>query len=175
MNSYEIVTERIISLLEHGVIPWRRPWSAAGAPRNLVSKQVYGGINFFLLSATKYVSRTGSRSGGRNSAVGSLHMMAVVVASYSHKARTTQNRRGRWLHERVARRLSNARCRITTLRGTAKGWRHGLLGLGCPRGWGRHFWKERRDFFERRSTSRRFRRRNAAAHTKTKIKNPIQY
>ena len=70
-----------------------------------------------------------------NSAVGSLHMMAVVVASYSHKARTTQNRRGRWLHERVARRLSNARCRITTLRGTAKGWRHGLLGLGCPRGW----------------------------------------
>lgn len=56
MNTYEIVTERIVQLLERGVIPWRRPWSAGGAPRNLVSKKVYRGVNFFLLSATKYVS-----------------------------------------------------------------------------------------------------------------------
>ena len=56
MNSYEIVTERIINLLEQGVIPWRRPWSAAGAPCNLVSKKIYRGVNFFLLSATKHVS-----------------------------------------------------------------------------------------------------------------------
>jgi antirestriction protein ArdC len=56
MNTYEIVTERIINLLEQDVIPWRRPWNAAGAPRNLVSKKSYRGVNFFLLSATKYVS-----------------------------------------------------------------------------------------------------------------------
>ena len=56
MNTYEIVTERIINLLEQGVIPWRRPWSAAGAPRNVVSKKIYRGVNFFLLSATKYIS-----------------------------------------------------------------------------------------------------------------------
>ena len=56
MNTYEIVTERIIGLLEQGVVPWRRPWSAAGAPRNLVSKKQYRGVNFFLLSATKYIS-----------------------------------------------------------------------------------------------------------------------
>ena len=56
MNTYEIVTERIIQLLEQGVIPWRRPWNAAGAPRNLGSKKTYRGVNFFLLSATKYVS-----------------------------------------------------------------------------------------------------------------------
>ncbi len=56
MNTYAIVTERIINLLEQGVIPWRRPWSAAGAPRNIVSKKIYRGVNFFLLSATKYVS-----------------------------------------------------------------------------------------------------------------------
>src|SRR6266849_4804332 len=56
MNTYEIVTERIINLLEQGVIPWRRPWSAARAPRNLVSKNNYRGVNFFLLSATEYVS-----------------------------------------------------------------------------------------------------------------------
>ncbi len=56
MNTYEIVTERIINLLEQDVIPWRQPWSAAGAPRNLVSNKNYRGVNFFLLSATKYVS-----------------------------------------------------------------------------------------------------------------------
>jgi len=31
MNTYQIVTERIVKLLEQGVIPWRRPWSAGGA------------------------------------------------------------------------------------------------------------------------------------------------
>jgi N-terminal domain of anti-restriction factor ArdC len=56
MNTYEIVTERIINLLEHGVIPWRRPWAATGLPRNLVSKKTYRGVNSFLLGATKYVS-----------------------------------------------------------------------------------------------------------------------
>lgn len=56
MNTYEIVTERIINLLDQGVIPWRRPWSATVAPRNLASKKIYRGVNFFLLSATKYVS-----------------------------------------------------------------------------------------------------------------------
>ena len=56
MNTYEIVTERIINLLEQEVIPWRRPWSATGAPRNLVSNKTYRGVNFFLLSATKHGS-----------------------------------------------------------------------------------------------------------------------
>jgi antirestriction protein ArdC len=56
MNTYEIVTDRIINLLELGVIPWRRPWSAAGAPRNLVSKKIYRGVNFFLLSASNYAA-----------------------------------------------------------------------------------------------------------------------
>jgi N-terminal domain of anti-restriction factor ArdC len=45
MNTYEIVTERIINLLERGVIPWRRPWAATGLPRNLVSKKTYRGVN----------------------------------------------------------------------------------------------------------------------------------
>ena len=51
-----IVTEKIINLLEQGIVPWRRPWSATGLPRNLVSKKPYRGVNLFLLSATKYVS-----------------------------------------------------------------------------------------------------------------------
>ena len=56
MNTYEIVTERIINLLERGVVPWRQPWAATGLPRNLVSNKTYRGINSFLLGATKYVS-----------------------------------------------------------------------------------------------------------------------
>ena len=56
MDVYAIVTEKIINLLESGVVPWRRPWSSTGLPRNLVSKKPYKGINYFLLSASKYVS-----------------------------------------------------------------------------------------------------------------------
>jgi antirestriction protein ArdC len=56
MNTYEISTEKIISLLEAGTIPWQRPWSAVGMPRNLVSLRPYRGINVWLLSASKYVS-----------------------------------------------------------------------------------------------------------------------
>ena len=56
MDTYAIVTEKIINLLEQGIVPWRRPWSATGLPRNLVSKKPYRGVNIILLSATKYVS-----------------------------------------------------------------------------------------------------------------------
>jgi antirestriction protein ArdC len=56
VNIYEMVTVKIINLLETGVVPWRRPWTSAGLPRNLVSKKPYRGINLFLLSASKYVS-----------------------------------------------------------------------------------------------------------------------
>ena len=56
MDVYAIVTEKIISLLEQGVVPWRRPWTPTGMPRNLVSKKPYRGINNFLLCASKYVS-----------------------------------------------------------------------------------------------------------------------
>jgi antirestriction protein ArdC len=71
MNVYEIVNERIISLLEQGTVPWRRPWSGTGLPRNVVSKKSYRGINHFLLSASKYVSplwltmRQANELGGR--------------------------------------------------------------------------------------------------------------
>lgn len=46
---YEIITERIIEKLEAGVIPWRKTWDAP-EPKNLISKKVYRGINYFLLN-----------------------------------------------------------------------------------------------------------------------------
>ena len=55
MDVYGIVTEKIINLLEQGIVPWRRPWTGSGLPRNVVSKKPYRGINHFLLSASKHV------------------------------------------------------------------------------------------------------------------------
>jgi antirestriction protein ArdC len=56
MDTYAIVTEKIINLLEQEIVPWRRPWSATGQPCNLVTRKPYRGINYFLLSASKFVS-----------------------------------------------------------------------------------------------------------------------
>lgn len=51
---YQIVTDKIIELLEKGVTPWRKPWNAANnaiRPQNYKSKHQYKGINFFILAA----------------------------------------------------------------------------------------------------------------------------
>ncbi|HTT77898.1 MAG TPA: ArdC-like ssDNA-binding domain-containing protein [Candidatus Binataceae bacterium] len=56
MNVYKIITNKIINLLEQEIVPWRRPWTVAELPRNLVSRKPYRGINLFLLSAAKYAS-----------------------------------------------------------------------------------------------------------------------
>ena len=45
MDIYAMVTDKIINLLENGVVPWRRPWTSTGLPRNLVSKKPYRGVN----------------------------------------------------------------------------------------------------------------------------------
>jgi len=39
MDVYQIVTDKIISLLEQGTIPWRKPWATSdGMPKNLISR-----------------------------------------------------------------------------------------------------------------------------------------
>ena len=54
---YDLITERIIAMLEAGTVPWRKPWQAkSGFPRNLVSGNCYRGINVFLLHAMSYES-----------------------------------------------------------------------------------------------------------------------
>jgi len=59
MNSqvYNRITERIVTLLEQGTVPWHKPWNAkTGWPRNLVTKKPYRGINVFLLAGMSYES-----------------------------------------------------------------------------------------------------------------------
>lgn len=54
---YQIITDRIIGLLEAGTVPWRRPWKGGSeAPRNFVSRKAYRGINLFLLHAAGFAS-----------------------------------------------------------------------------------------------------------------------
>lgn len=51
---YAIITEKIINYLEGGTVPWRKPWSDGGLPRNLFSKNYYRGINILLLASLGY-------------------------------------------------------------------------------------------------------------------------
>lgn len=54
LDVYEMVTNRIIELLEKGVIPWQKPWAEVGVPMNLISKRAYRGINLWLLLSLNY-------------------------------------------------------------------------------------------------------------------------
>ena len=57
MDVYQIVTEKIVTLLEQGTIPWLKPWATSlGMPKNLISKKEYRGINVFLLACQQYSS-----------------------------------------------------------------------------------------------------------------------
>jgi len=57
---YEMITDRIIKLLEQGTIPWIKPWSGTKSrelPMNFNSKKEYRGINIFMLACMGYSSR----------------------------------------------------------------------------------------------------------------------
>lgn len=57
VDVYQAVTDKIIAELEKGNIPWRKPWkSDECAPRNLITKKPYRGINVFLLGMAPYSS-----------------------------------------------------------------------------------------------------------------------
>lgn len=51
VDVYAMVTEKILAMLEKGVVPWHKPWKgyANGHPQNPYSKTVYRGVNTFLL------------------------------------------------------------------------------------------------------------------------------
>lgn len=54
---YQIITDRIISQLEAGTVPWRKPWTAKSQmPLNMISGKRYRGVNVFLLGCQNYES-----------------------------------------------------------------------------------------------------------------------
>ncbi len=52
---YNVITDRILSSLESGVIPWRKPWRS-GMPANLLTRREYKGVNRLLLASTSFES-----------------------------------------------------------------------------------------------------------------------
>ncbi len=54
VDVYQVVTNRIIELLEQGTVPWRKPWTEKGLPMNGVTKRPYRGINMMLLNSLDY-------------------------------------------------------------------------------------------------------------------------
>lgn len=55
MDTYSIITERIIDSLSKGVVPWRKPWNDV-IPSNYITEQTYSGINLFLLGLNDFKS-----------------------------------------------------------------------------------------------------------------------
>lgn len=55
---YQIITDRILALLDAGVNPWRKPWHTAAwkPPQNLLSRRPYRGVNIILLGLSPYAS-----------------------------------------------------------------------------------------------------------------------
>jgi antirestriction protein ArdC len=52
---YEMVTEKIVSQLDEGVVPWRKPW-IGGGPANFATGHVFRGINTWMLNAACSIS-----------------------------------------------------------------------------------------------------------------------
>lgn len=40
LDVYSIVTNKIIEQLEKGVVPWKKPWTDAGIPQNLITPPI---------------------------------------------------------------------------------------------------------------------------------------
>ena len=53
---YQIITEKIITQLESGVAPWRKPWTCQ-TPANLITQKEYRGLNVFTLAPQGFPSR----------------------------------------------------------------------------------------------------------------------
>ena len=54
---YEMITGRILSLMDDGVIPWQASWTGGGFPTNLISGKRYRGVNVFILGGAGYTSK----------------------------------------------------------------------------------------------------------------------
>jgi antirestriction protein ArdC len=59
MKIEEIITERIVKMLEAGTVSWHKPWAnretgSDGLPRNAITKSHYRGINVFILASQSY-------------------------------------------------------------------------------------------------------------------------
>ena len=55
-SAYQVVTDKVVELLEKGTVPWQKPWKPGMTPTNFKSGRHYKGINMFLLSIMGFES-----------------------------------------------------------------------------------------------------------------------
>jgi len=55
---YNMVNERMLKMLDEGVIPWQKTWAdgSMGLPRNLITNNEYRGLNTWMLACSPYSS-----------------------------------------------------------------------------------------------------------------------
>lgn len=54
---YDLISEKIVAMLDNGIIPWQKPWDAESEmPRNAISKRPYHGVNVWMLAFSGYSS-----------------------------------------------------------------------------------------------------------------------
>ena len=58
-NFREEITQKIITALENGTVPWQQPWDGREAYQNAVTKRQYSGINCMILSMASREFETG--------------------------------------------------------------------------------------------------------------------
>ncbi len=56
MNICQTITDRILTQLDAGVVPWRKTW-ATGLPKSLTTGNEYRGVNILTLGMAPYTSR----------------------------------------------------------------------------------------------------------------------
>ena len=56
--AYDKITNEIITALEKGIVPWKKPWNVVGGlmPINVANKKPYNGINVLILACKPYES-----------------------------------------------------------------------------------------------------------------------
>jgi antirestriction protein ArdC len=54
VDVYAVITAKIIEQLQQGSVPWRKPWTDAGLPQNMITKNYYHGINMMLLAMEQF-------------------------------------------------------------------------------------------------------------------------
>lgn len=92
MNVYEVITTRIIDMMQKGTVPWRQPWRAGGGePKNLVSGKAYRGINVLMLGCQGFTSPywltfNQARQRGGNVRKGEKGSPVIFYKTYEDKA-----------------------------------------------------------------------------------------
>ena len=91
---YRYVTERILSELSKGVVPWKRSWGGVGFPVNRASGKPYRGVNSLLLPPGEYLTFKQARDLGGSIKKGEAPFMVVFYRMIDRQEEEAENRTG---------------------------------------------------------------------------------